>query len=143
MTNTNEMLSNSLDGLSLTSGGNHTSYCSFTAETREDKVKLFKAMSTADKKLSDCINSIIEVKDVFMEIVNMTNTETGEVTATPRIVIFDTKGVSYSCVSFGIMNALKRLFTVFGEPTWSDGIKIKVVQLTNKERKMLSLEVVA
>lgn len=141
-TNTAEMAISTNNEMSLTSATNQTSYCSFTANSKAEKIKLFKAMSAADKKLSDCINSTIEVKDVFMEIVNMTNTETGEVTPTPRIVLFDKDGTSYSCVSFGIMNSLKRLFVVFGEPTWEDGLKMKVVQISNKDRKMLSLEIV-
>lgn len=128
--------------LGLTNDAVRPSYCSFKADTKEAKVKLYKAMTQADKRLSDCINSTILVKDVFFEEASIVNTETGEVTKTPRIVLFDKDGTSFACVSFGIMNALKRMFAVFGEPTWDEPIAVKVIQINNKDRKMLSLDVV-
>ena len=46
---------------------------------------------------------------------------------------------SYASVSVGIYNSLRKLIQVFGEPTWPDGIAVKVVQHTKGNRKMLSL----
>ena len=116
-------------------------YTSLGNETREEKALLYRAMSNPDKRLGDCINQVIKVKDVYMEIVDMLNEETGELVRTPRIVLIDEKGVTYQCVSFGIFNALKRVFQVFGKPTWGEPIAMKVIQVTRKEKKMLSLDV--
>ena len=110
-------------------------------DTKEEKQILYKAMSNPDKRLGDCINQVIHVKDLFMEEVEMTNEETGEITKCPRIVLIDEDGVSYQSVSFGIFNALKRVISVFGNPTWEDPIPLKVIQVTRKEKKMLSLDV--
>lgn len=127
-------------GLSLM-GEEKASFTSLKNETNEEKQILYKAMSNPDKRLGDCINTVIRAKDLFMEMVDMTNQETGEISTCPRIVIVDTNGVSYQSVSFGVFNALKRVITVFGNPTWEEGIPLKVIQVTRGEKKMLSLDV--
>ena len=118
-------------------------YCSMKAESDTDKVKLFNAMNNPDKRVADCINMTINAKDLYIEIVNCTNEETGEVTSCPRIVIIDDKGVSYQAVSIGIYSALKKAIQVFGEPTWNKPVKLMVQQITKGTRKMLTLSVVA
>lgn len=119
-----------------------SNYSSIKGGTREDKAKLYKAKSSPDKKLSDCINQKLMIKDVYMEVVNIADDETGEVRECPRIVLIDQDGVSYSSVSFGIYNSLKSLVGVFGEPTWEDPIPVIVRQkMTGKNRKQLVLDV--
>ena len=122
-------------------GEQKASFTSLRNETNEEKQIMYKAMSNPDKRLGDCINQVIYAKDLFMEMVDMTNEETGEITTCPRIVIVDKDGVSYQSVSFGIYNALKRVIQVFGSPTWRQPIPLKVIQVTRKEKKMLSLDV--
>lgn len=122
-------------------GEKKSSYTSLKNETNEEKQILYKAMSNPDKRLGDCINQVIFAKDLFMEMVDMTNGETGEITSCPRIVIVDKDNVSYQSVSFGIYNALKRVISVFGAPTWEEAIPLKVIQVTRGEKKMLSLDV--
>ena len=117
------------------------SFVSFKAETHEEKVKLYNAMSNPDKKLADCINSTILLKDIYCEMIPMVNEETGEVNNTPRIVLIDKDGKSYQAVSFGIFNALKRIFDVFGVPTYETPLAVRVIQITSGKNKMLSLAV--
>lgn len=120
-----------------------TQFCSMIADSDEAKAKLYNAMNNPDKRLSDMINMQINAKDLYIEVVNCTNTETGEVTACPRIVIIDEKGRSYQAVSIGIYSALKKVIQVYGAPTWEKAIKLEVKQITKGERKMLTLNVVA
>lgn len=120
-----------------------TQYCSMIAETDQDKAKLFNAMNNPDMRLADMINMKLRAKDLYIEVVNCTNTETGEVTPCPRIVIIDDKGVSYQAVSLGIYSALKKVIQVYGAPTWKNPITLEVKQVTKGERKMLTLNVVA
>lgn len=120
-----------------------TQYCSMRAETPEEQTQLFNAMNNPDKRLADCINKQIAVKDVYVEVVTCTNQETGEQTPAPRIVLIDEDGVSYQCVSIGIYSAIKKLIQVFGEPTWKTPVKVEVVQITKGTRKMLTLGAVA
>lgn len=120
-----------------------TQFCSMIADSDEAKAKLYNAMNNPDKRLSDMINMTILAKDLYIEVVNCTNTETGEVTACPRIVIIDEKGKSYQAVSIGIYSALKKVIQVYGAPSWEKPIKLEVKQITKGERKMLTLNVVA
>ena len=118
-----------------------TQFCSMTAQTDDERAKLFNAMNNPDERLADCINMKINAKDLYIEVVNCTNEETGEVTACPRIVIIDDKGKSYQAVSLGIYSALKKVIQVFGVPTWSKSIPLEVKQVTKGTRKMLTLNV--
>ena len=117
-----------------------TAFCSMTMETEEEKSAVFNAMNNPDERLADCINKQITIKDVYIEIVECTNTETGEVTSCPRVVIIDDKGKTYQCVSVGIYSALKKIFMIWGTPNnWEKPIKVEIKQVTKGERKMLTL----
>ena len=122
-----------------------TSYCSLVAQTVEDKAVLYNAMNAPDKRLKDCINLDINIKDVFVEVVNCINKETGIVEKCPRTVIIDDKGVGYQCVSLGVFSALKKLFAVYGEPSvWDKPLKVKVKQINKSaDKNILTLEVLA
>ena len=119
-----------------------TQYCSMTATTEDEKAQLFNATNNPDFRLGDMINTVISVKDVFVEAVECTNRETGEHTACPRIVLIDIDGKGYACVSLGIFSAIKKLFGIYGEPrTWKTPLKVVVKQVTKGDRKMLTLNV--
>ena len=119
-----------------------TNYSSIKGDSREEKAKLYKAKSSPDKRLADCINQKIYAKDLYMEVVSITNDQTGEIQDCPRVVLLDKDGVSYSSVSFGIYNSLKSLVAVYGQPTWEEPIPVIVRQKdTGKNRKQLVLDV--
>lgn len=119
-----------------------TMFTSMSAETVDEKKALFNAMNNPQKRVADMIGKEIAIRDVFVESVDMVNEETGEVTIAPRIVLVDTKGVSYQCVSTGIFSALKKLFQIFGMPTWENGIKTEVAQIQKGKRNILTLRVI-
>lgn len=115
-------------------------YCSFVANTTDEKIKLYNAMTNPEKRVSEMVNKKIPLKDVYVEIVQMTNKETGEVQPAPRIVLIDEKGTTYSCMSLGIFNSLKSLFNVFGTPdTWESPVIAEVLSIDRGERRVLSL----
>lgn len=121
-----------------------TSYCSIVAETNEDKAKIYNAMNNPDKRLKDCINEVIALTDVYVETVECTSETTGETIACPRVVLIDEDGIGYQAVSKGIFSALKKLFAIYGEPTkWDEPINVKVRQISNGTRNILTLDVVA
>lgn len=118
-----------------------TSFCSLSAETPEEKAKLFRVMNHPEKRLGDCINMTIYVKDLFCEVVKCKNQETGETTTCPRIVVVDKDGVGYQAVSLGVFSAFKKLIAIFGPPTWESPLPIKVMQTTKGARKLLTFDV--
>lgn len=117
------------------------SFCSLKAETPEEKATLFRIMNSPEKRTSDCINQTILVKDVYCEVVQVTNKETGEVNTCPRVVLVDKDGIGYQSVSFGIYSSLKKLFQVYGVPTWEEPVPIKVIQISREKNKILSLTI--
>ncbi len=115
-----------------------TSYCSMTPETPEEQKALYNAVNAPAHRLSEFIGQEITVSDVYVEIVKITNTETGEVTEAPRIVLFDGNGESWACTSIGIFGALKKLFAVFGTPeTWREPLTLRVKQIERGNGKRL------
>jgi hypothetical protein len=120
-----------------------TQFCSMVAKTDKEKATLFNAMNSPEKRIGDCINEIINAKDIFCETVTCINRDTGECTECPRIVIIDDKGVGYQAVSMGVFSAMKKILGVFGTPTWETPIKLKVKQISKAaDRKILTFEVV-
>jgi hypothetical protein len=114
-----------------------------TKATMDEKKKFFNAINSSDKRLADEINKEINLKHVYVEEVQLTNKETGELQSAPRIVLIDDKGDGFSCVSSGVFNSLKKLFGTFGVPTsWEKPIKVRVKQITKaSDRKILTLEI--
>lgn len=117
------------------------SFCSLKAETPEEKATLFRIMNSPEKRISDCINQTILVKDVYCEVVQVTNKETGEVNTCPRVVLVDKDGIGYQSVSFGIYGSLKKLFQVYGVPTWNEPVPVKVIQISREKNKILTLTI--
>lgn len=117
-----------------------TSFCSMKATTKADKIKLYQAMNNPSKRLSDCINLEIHLKDVFVEVVNCTD-DLGMSQLCPRIVLIDDKGVGYTCVSIGVFSSLKKLFQIFGVPTYKEPLTVVPTQITNGQNKILTLNV--
>lgn len=117
-------------------------FCSLNAVTPEEKANLFKAMNNPEKRLGDCINMKIYVKDLYCETVTCTNQLTGEVAKCPRIVLIDSDGVGYQAVSLGIFSAVKKAMQVFGAPSWTSPLPIEIKQVTKGDRKLLTFDIV-
>ena len=115
------------------------SFCSMSAKTQEEKIKLYQAMNNPEKRLSECINLEIKMKDVYVEVVNLIDEITGQQIKAPRIVIIDDNGVGYTCVSIGIFSALKKIFQIFGVPTYSKPLTVIPTQITRGANKILTL----
>lgn len=117
-------------------GGN---YFSGACETFEEKKRLVNAMSNPDFRTADFINKTINVVDVFMEMANVTDQNTGDLKPIPRVVLIDDKGKSYASLSFGIFNSLKKIISVFGFPTWDPAIPLEVSRVQKGDRQIYNL----
>lgn len=118
-----------------------TCYCSLTPETPEQQKGLYNAVNAPAHRLSEYIGKQITVSDVYVEVVTITNPDTGEVQKAPRIVLFNAKGESWTCVSAGVFGALKKLFAIFGTPdAWAKPLTLEVKQIERGNgRRLLSL----
>lgn len=112
------------------------SYCSFVPTTQREKAQLYNATNNTSNRIKDLVNTEINLRNVYVEVVNCTDSLTGEIIKCPRIVLIDDQNVGYVCVSVGIFSALKKLFTIFGEPsTWEEPVKIKFRQVSTSNNK--------
>lgn len=81
----NELMN--LDGFNLEAEirGDNISFSSFEPTSKEGQAILFRAMNNPTKRVSDMINKQINLKDIYCEIVPVTNQE-GETSMQPRTV---------------------------------------------------------
>lgn len=114
--------------LALFNGSVGKTYCSKVVETEEEKKELFNALETCDALLNDCVGQEINVKDVYCEEREVQDEETGETKKKYRTIIFDVNGQTYATGSYGIFNIMKKLFVIYGMPTWEKGVKVKVAK---------------
>lgn len=105
-------------------------YSSVKATTVEERKTVYNALEKCDVLLNDIVGTEINVKDFYIEERQKTeeNEETGEVKNVTkyRTILFDTEGKTYATGSYGVYNALRRICLVYGEPTWDDGVLVRV-----------------
>lgn len=119
-------------------------FCTAIMDTAEEKAKWFSATNNPDKKVADCANAEIYLKDFYIEFVDCLNEESGELTMNvPRIVLMDVDGVSYTATSFVLYNTLERLVRFYGLPNqWDEPLRIKFKQINKGKKRLLSIDVV-
>ena len=113
--------------LTLFNGNGNRTYCSKMVEKEEDKKELFNALETCDALLNDCVGEEINIKDVYCEEREVVD-DNGEIKKKYRTILFDVSGQTYATGSYGIFNIMRKLFTIYGMPTWENGVKVKVAK---------------
>lgn len=114
--------------LTLFTGVKAQTFCSKVVEKEEEKKELFNALETCDALLNDCVGQEIVIKDVYCEEKEVIDDETGEIKKKYRTILFDMNGQTYATGSYGIFNVIKKLISIYGLPTWENGIKVKVAK---------------
>lgn len=119
-----------------------TAWSSLKTDSPEEKAKFYNVMNNPEKRVAQMIGKVIKVKDIFVEIVDLTNEDTGEVKQCPRTVLIDEKGVGYQAVSIGVFSAIKKLFDVYGTPDrWESPIALEVQQIQKGTRNILTFKI--
>ena len=113
--------------LTLFNGTGNKTYCSKQVKKEEEKKELFNALETCDALLNDCVGQEINIKDVYCEERDVVDEE-GVVKKKYRTILFDVDGQTYATGSYGIFNIMRKLMTIYGAPTWEEGIKVKVAK---------------
>ena len=117
-------------------------FCSVNQAQEGSKALVFKAMNNPSNRIADFIGKTIKIQDIFVESVDIENEETGVIDTVPRIVIFDDNNETYEAVSRGLFNALQKLISVFGMPTYAEPIEIEIKQKAVKKGSMLTFDIV-
>lgn len=127
----NEMMLTDDNSLEISLKNAVQSYCSFTPQTREDKVRFFNSVNSPQKRLRECVNMEIHLKDIYAERCEFINRESNEVTPGVRIVFIDADGVSYQAASKGVFTSTQKLLQIMGEPaTWEEPVTVVPKQIS-------------
>lgn len=119
-----------------------TAWSSLKSESMDEKAKFYNLMNNPEKRVGEMIGKVIKLKDVFVEVVELTNRDTGEIQKCPRTVLIDDKGVGYQAVSIGVFSAVKKLFDVYGTPDkWAGPIPLEVQQIQKGTRNILTFKI--
>lgn len=129
-------------------------YTSFNPESIEAKKKLFNAINSTDNRLADYINKPINMVDVVVRKVELSNNfgDDKDKDTPPegfvaeaekregfRVVIIDDDGVSYAATSAGIYNSICTLRNVFGDLHFDEGLQIIPKQVKTKNGNTLTI----
>lgn len=119
-------------------------YTDMNLSDRSASAAFYNATSNPVNKLKEHVNEVLSLVHVSVECVEVSKDDAPEgKTLAPRIVLITEDGQSYVCVSVGVYQSLKRMFTLFGTPdTWTEPVKIKPVLISTKKGQVLSLNVV-
>lgn len=119
-------------------------YTDMNLSDRSAAVAFYNAMSNPSDKLKEHVNEVLSLVHVSVECVEVSKDDVPEEKSiAPRIVLITADGRSYSCVSVGVYQSLKRMFTLLGNPdTWTEPVKIKPVLISTKKGQVLSLNLV-
>lgn len=109
---------------------------------RETAAKIYAAMNNPEFRLADYINKKIKVTDFLIEITEIANEETGELSQVPRVVLIAEDGKSYQATSYGIANSVRNLVQAVGAAPWKPALEVEVKQRPTKRGSMLTLALI-
>lgn len=112
--------------------------------TKAERVNYYNLVTSDCKQLREYVNIPLKIKDISIEKVEISEKDeneelTGVSTEALRLVIVDEKNNSYSCISKGVINAIKRIITLFGDDF--RGIEVIPVLITKGKNQILSLKI--
>lgn len=127
-------------------------FCSFQPDSMEGKVRLYNAINNPDKRIADCINKVIKVRDCVIKAVklseernnahNWKDETSGKDRDGFRVILIDEDGVSYNATSAGIYNSVSTIRSVFGQLHFDEALTVEVNQVKTKNGNTLTLKVV-
>lgn len=116
-------------------------YTSFPIETLEDKISVYNAMSGSGESLKSNANKVINMVDVIVVPVDLTNDD-GTISKIPRTTIIAEDGTYYSSTSYGVYNSIRKISAVFGGLHFDPPLKISPVEVKTKNGFTINIKLV-
>lgn len=131
-----ETIDNAIETLNA---GGVSVYSSLVGDDFETKTQLLSA-TTNSVPISENLGKTINLKNVVVQGIEMTNEDSGEIQQVPRVILLDDKGTAYHAISKPVFNAVKNFIGILGQPsTWPKPVPVKVVQEGTGNRKYFVL----
>ena len=93
-------------------------YSSYKGDSFDDRLAVSRAI-TNSTPLADSLGDVIQVKNVVIHAVEVKDQETGGLVEQARTILIDVEGNAYHAISGVIVNRLRDIIGVIGEPsTW-------------------------
>lgn len=120
-----------------------TTFCSIeiNPNDRKSAARVFDALNNPTYQVADFINKDIPVANILLEVAEIVNEDTGEISRAPRVVLIDQEGNSYQAVSIGMFNAVKNAVRCFGPAPWEPVLTFSIKQKPVKNGSMLTANV--
>lgn len=111
--------------------------------TIKDNKVVFNLESNIDKKLNDCKGAGIEIKDVYIKVIE-TPREDESLEIKKICILLDSDGTSYVTASKMFANQMIRYIESFGEDDIKNGLKIKIIErpVKGSSNKALGFELI-
>ena len=108
--------------------------------TPKERMAVLKKITSATK-VDDAVGTTINLANVIIQSVDLTNETTGEIEGALRITLLDEDDNAFVATSKGIANQLKVLLQVMGDPAeWTEPVPITFAQEGSGTRKYLTFK---
>ena len=108
--------------------GNVALYSSILADTFEGKKQTLNAI-TNSVAIADHLGATINLANIVVQVVEMVDEKSGEMTDQPRVILVDADGTAYHAISSGILKSVENTIGMLGEPsTWPEPVPIQVAE---------------
>ena len=86
---------------------------------------LLTKASKPDNDVREVLKETIRLRHIYAHPIRVVDKNTGELRDTVRIVFFDDDGMTYACVSEGVIQGVKQILDLFGPPSeWKEPLPI-------------------
>lgn len=115
-------------------------YTSIKGTDMDARLEVATAMSNA-VSLSEHLKKPLNIVNIIIQEVALTNEETGKTDLAPRTTLIDADGTAYSATSMGIFSSVKQLLAVVGEPEhWSKPVALWATEEGVKPKRYMTLK---
>lgn len=127
---------NAIDKLA---NGRQTVFSTLKGDDFGTKLAVLEA-TTASAPLAENLNKRIDLANVVVQMIDMTNEDTGVVETVPRTILIAADGKAYHAISSGVFKAIENIFGILGQPSeWPGALPVKAVRGGSGNRQYMTL----
>lgn len=96
--------------------------------------------TTNSLALSENLGKRINLANIVVQAIEMTDEDTGELATVPRTILIDADGTAYHAISKGVFRAVENIIGIVGAPkTWPNPLPVVVAQEGTGTRKYFTI----
>lgn len=128
-----------IDAVDKLASGKASVFSTISGDDAASRMAVFEA-TTASVPLAENLNKVIELANIVVQVIDLTDEETGEVQTVPRTVLIAKDGTAYHAISQGVFKSVENLLGILGMPeTWAGPVRLKAVKGGTGTRQYMTL----